>query len=672
MVVIVIRFQPRLQLRLIFAFVFVLLIPTALIGTYTINTLSNTLIEAARASSLQSTVRDTDLIGTFLGRSSSDILTVSQSANLHHYVSTLSVNNAAGLTDDLAPLQNLFMSYIQNQEVYESIALLDTSGHEVVRLNHVNGIIAFARPDELQSRAHDTYFTLALGLAPGQVSISRLSLSTIGSAAEKNLRPVLHFSVAALDDSGKVAGVLVMDLLGQSFLSLLKPHSLNEQVYLIDIDGTYLAGPDQSRLYGRDLHTGYSFFKDSPDEAGKIFGQIQGTYFGSVDHPDWMQSFARVVPNMGSQNSSQSLIRWTVYRVQPISTVLADVYNSRIVVLALSTLALLIALIIASLLTFQIVRPLRLLAKAARQLGAGHWDMQLPPVRGHDEIGELTRSFNEMTAAIKVAYDDLKQRTLELETANALAKENSRLKSEFMATMSHELRTPLNAIIGFSGVMMSGMGGELDSEATHMVQRIDANSTRLLGLINDILDIAKIEAGRLEIVNEPVSLAEMMKAWRAQMGVLAEKKGLAFDLNISPDIPADIYMDRERLTQLVVNLLSNAFKFTEVGSVTLSINRDKDKLLVDVSDTGIGIPPHAMNYIFDEFRQVDGSTRRAFGGTGLGLAIVRNLCRMMDGSIHVSSIMGKGSTFTVTLPLRPVEKQGTPSLVIASENVGLS
>lgn len=253
----------------------------------------------------------------------------------------------------------------------------------------------------------------------------------------------------------------------------------------------------------------------------------------------------------------------------------------------------------------------------------------------------------------------------ELQTANDLATESVRLKSEFMSTMSHELRTPLNAIRGFTGIMLEGMGGEIDDEARHMLGRIDSNSGRLLGLINDLLDIAKIEAGRMELVNEALSPQALAERWRSLNSVLADQKGLKLDITIDPTLPDTFIGDAERITQIVTNLLSNAIKFTHKGRVGLALKRQSEQWILEVSDTGVGIPPHALNYIFDEFRQVDGSTKRAYGGSGLGLAIVRNLCRMMGGSVKVSSELGKGSVFTVTLPLVAARQTEAPILEIA-------
>jgi signal transduction histidine kinase len=240
----------------------------------------------------------------------------------------------------------------------------------------------------------------------------------------------------------------------------------------------------------------------------------------------------------------------------------------------------------------------------------------------------------------------------ELQVANAKVLEASRLKSEFLATMSHELRTPLNAVIGFSGIMLEGMAGKIDDQAHYMVQAIYDSSNNLLRLINDVLDLSKIEAGRMELVVGPLSIPDMVTQWQSQMDVIAQQKGLPFDVEVNQAVPPTLYGDKDRIRQIVVNLLSNAFKFTESGGVRLEVGWERESLVVRVCDTGVGIPPHALQYIFDEFRQVDSSAQRQYGGTGLGLAIVRRLCLMMGGNVQVSSKLGEGSVFTVLLPLQ--------------------
>lgn len=246
----------------------------------------------------------------------------------------------------------------------------------------------------------------------------------------------------------------------------------------------------------------------------------------------------------------------------------------------------------------------------------------------------------------------LKEVNKELEIANEKAREATRLKSQFLATMSHELRTPLNAIIGYTELQLAGITGEMNDMQRQYQERVFANSKNLLQLINDILDLSKIEAGRMELIHEPFELQSWVDEVVAQNRVLADEKGLAFLVDVDVRIPRYLIGDVGRLRQILVNLLSNAFKFTNVGHVKLSIRQQsKNTWAIIVEDTGIGIPPHKLETIFDEFHQVDNSSTREYGGTGLGLAIVRKLAMTTGGNIRVSSVVGEGSQFIVTLPL---------------------
>lgn len=240
----------------------------------------------------------------------------------------------------------------------------------------------------------------------------------------------------------------------------------------------------------------------------------------------------------------------------------------------------------------------------------------------------------------------------ELALARKQAEHATQLKSQFLATMSHELRTPLNAVIGYTEIQLAGMAGSLTSEQEEYQTRVLANAEHLLALINDLLDLSKIEAGRMDLAQKPFNVAEWVREIALQNRVLADEKGLRFEVELDEHLPECITGDASRLKQVVINLLSNAFKFTEAGEVRLQVRRnDRESWKIIVSDTGIGIPAHAQDTVFEEFRQLDGSSRRQYSGTGLGLAIVRKLVLMMGGNIRLKSETGKGSTFFVTLPL---------------------
>jgi signal transduction histidine kinase len=310
--------------------------------------------------------------------------------------------------------------------------------------------------------------------------------------------------------------------------------------------------------------------------------------------------------------------------------------------------------ILSFLISHTITTPIRELTELTHQIASGDLGQRVK-VTAQDEIGILGKSFNQMADQLQQTIQRLERQATELRIANERVEESSRLKSEFLATMSHELRTPLNSILGFSGLLLMGIRGEIDERARGAVEIIESNGQHLLGLINDILDIAKIEAGRLEIVSAPIELAAMVEKWEQKISILASEKGLLFEQTIDPSLPARITGDEDRLTQIVINLLSNAVKFTETGKVVLELQRENTQhWVIRVTDTGVGIPPEAQEYIFDEFRQIDGSHRRTQGGTGLGLAIVKKLALAMGGHVQVSSQLGVGSVFIVTLPLREV------------------
>ncbi len=299
-----------------------------------------------------------------------------------------------------------------------------------------------------------------------------------------------------------------------------------------------------------------------------------------------------------------------------------------------------------------ISQPIERLEGITQEIAGGNY-AQRTTVGTDDEIGHLARSFNVMADAIQTQDAALREQANSLRIATAKAKEAARLRSEFLSNMSHELRTPLNAIIGYSDMLLAGMGGDLNPKQHHRVERLRDNGKRLLDLVDDVLDLARIEAKRVEIQYKLFSPYVLIRHVEGQIAVLSDQRGLDFQVEIDPALPEMVWGDEKRIEQIVLNLLSNAFKFTESGSVRLHAysSPDGQNWHIAVADTGIGIPPHAMDIIFEEFRQVDGSSTRVYKGTGLGLAITRHLVHLMNGQISVESELGQGSTFIVTLPL---------------------
>ncbi|KQO15521.1 response regulator [Acidovorax sp. Leaf78] len=271
-------------------------------------------------------------------------------------------------------------------------------------------------------------------------------------------------------------------------------------------------------------------------------------------------------------------------------------------------------------------------------------------------LEEQTQQLEYQREQMLRAQSALTDKARELETA-------SQYKSEFLANMSHELRTPLNSTLILAKLLADNKPGNLSGDQVKYAQTIYSAGNDLLALINDILDLAKIEAGQATVSVEPVQVGKAVQALVEPLRLLAQEKGLALSATVAADVPT-METDPLRLGQVLKNLLSNALKFTEKGSITLQVSRGTgDTVVFAVRDTGIGIPAHQQELIFEAFRQADGSTHRKYGGTGLGLSISRDLAQLLGGAISVESSAGEGSVFTLTLPARLAALQADPAAV---------
>ncbi|HEX6865710.1 MAG TPA: ATP-binding protein, partial [Caulobacteraceae bacterium] len=290
----------------------------------------------------------------------------------------------------------------------------------------------------------------------------------------------------------------------------------------------------------------------------------------------------------------------------------------------------------------EVTRPIGALRDAAERLERGEGGEVA--VTGADEIGALGLTFNRMAAVIRGREEALEQARAKAEGAN-------RAKSAFLANMSHEIRTPLNGILGMAQVMQRD---RLEGSQRERLKIIHDSGETLLAILNAILDLSKIEAGRLEVESQDFELRQVIAGACEPFANLAQEKGLSFEVSIAPDADGVWHGDGLRLRQVLANLASNAVKFTEAGRVMLTVHAAADGLAFQMSDTGLGIESDQLDEVFNKFSQADSSTTRRFGGTGLGLAICRELVQLMGGRMRVESDPGRGSVFTFELPMARV------------------
>jgi signal transduction histidine kinase len=276
---------------------------------------------------------------------------------------------------------------------------------------------------------------------------------------------------------------------------------------------------------------------------------------------------------------------------------------------------------------------------------------------------ELKTFSSQLEERIQAATADLAEQNTRLQWQSRELEKANRLKSEFLASMSHELRTPINALIGYASLMLDRIYGDLTPRQEEGLNRIQGAAQHLLALINDILDLAKIEAGRMPLHLDDVTLADIMTEITQQIEPMVKKKKLSLNVEL-PRSELSLHTDRTKVKQILLNLLSNAVKFTHHGGIWVTVSKDEEDLRFDVRDTGIGIREVDLESIWEDFRQVDQSRTREFGGTGLGLSITRKLVDALGGHVFAESVYGKGSTFTVVLPIRSVARADDPPRVV--------
>jgi two-component system, NtrC family, sensor kinase len=486
--------------------------------------------------------------------------------------------------------------------------------------------------------------------ASDEFRLARAEQRYFGSVAfGSDGRPHMDIAVAEAPPGG---GVIVADVDLGAVVDAIRRAQIGTAgyAYAVDAGGRVIAHTANNRLVLADTNLG-ALPQVHAALAGDAAAQGVVTDGRDPQGTEVLSAFERVDPP-----------GWRVFVEEPLSEAFAPIQASIWRTMTLLIVFLLVAIVTSVLLARNLARPIEAIQVAAAKIGSGSLDQRIEAT-SRDELGALADEFNRMAAQLQASHAGLEQqvqeRTSELASAVAELDEKtrqleaaSRHKSEFLANMSHELRTPLNAISGFSQVLRKQLFGQINEKQAEYLDDILDSSRHLQSLIDDVLDLSKVEAGQIDLHVAPFSLPEALERGVVIVRERATREGVHVSMSSEPGVQT-VVGDERRIVQVIFNLLSNAVKFTPPGgTVDVTAARRDGEVRVSVTDTGPGIAPEDQDRIFEEFQQADAGKEQP-DGTGLGLALSKRLVELHGGRIWVDSEHGKGSTFVFTLPTRP-------------------
>ncbi len=401
----------RLQVKILLVVILALLIPTAFIGIYSISITTEQVIKTAQEKDSRFVKSEAAAALEFLAEGERDVLFLSQSPAMRRFVGTLDSSGNGIISSDSANTKEILSSqlklFLSSSPTYTSVRVLDTTGHEVLGVDDIDGVLTDVADADLVSQAVQDYFIEAIRLA-GPVYISDVELSTTHKKVDVPYNPIIRFSLPLYAEEGGIAGVIALTARALPLVQSRAPLSAiaNATSYIIDDQGNYLSHPDSSNIFGDLLKTNANFNNDQPHDALLIGSQTEGVIFSSTDRPDALQAFMSVaIPNRDNRH-------WTFVYEEQLSQLLGDINNARLVILVLAVVALLIALTIAWFITRNIVHPVQQLATVSGAISRGEWDVAIPVVKSGDEIGRLALAFDRMSKELRALYVNLEMRVM--------------------------------------------------------------------------------------------------------------------------------------------------------------------------------------------------------------------------------------------------------------------
>jgi signal transduction histidine kinase len=533
---------------------------------------------------------------------------------------------------NLAACNALFADLLTQHSSYANLGVIDTDGN----------VICTAIPITDEVYLGDrVYFRRAL--ESGDFAIGEYQVGRITRKATVN------FGYPVLDDASHVRAVVyaALDLAWLNKLARQAELPSETMLTIVDRNGTILSRyPDDGNWVGELM----------PERLvlSAILAQ-QGNGTTDASGRDGIPRLFSFAPFGGAAQSADAYVSVGI----PAAVAFAGV--NRILARNLAMLGLVAGLALAAAWVggnLFIVRQIQALVAATKRVAAGELGVRTGLPYGQGELGQLAGAFDQMAESLERAHErrlqeeELRRKNYQLEQQNLAIQEANRLKTEFVSMVSHELRTPLTSIQGYAELMLED--DQLAEEQRESLALVKKNADRLLGLINELLDLSRIEAGRLDLHRTSLDLARLILEVADSLRPLIEAKRQRLQLDLGEALPA-VWADQDRVTQILTNLISNAHKYTLAeGSITVAARRDNGFVRVDVSDTGIGLSPEDHAQLFTKFFRAKDRTSEAVSGTGLGLVITRLLVELQGGRITVSSAPGRGSTFSFTLPAREV------------------
>ena len=521
-----------------------------------------------------------------------------------------------------------YLMFSKKKRLYDQIRFLNESGMEIVRINFNDGKPAIVPDDQLQDKGGRYYFKDTFMLASGEAFVSPLDLNIEHGEIEQPKKPMIRFGAPVFDRNGKKRGVVILNYFGAKLIHNYENISANYlgQCMLLNEEGYWLRGLKPEDEWG-------FMYKDGRE---RIFGNtfpaawqiISNEESGQFYNTEGLFTFKTIYPLLeGLKTSSGSgeafapstkQLKYKDYAWKLVSYIPKNILAAETEKM-LGGFLLLYAILIILLIN-------------------------------------VSWFFAYTKSKRRLAEEVLKRISKELEQSNIKLKEIDQLKSMFIASMSHELRTPLNSIIGFTGIILQGLSGKVTEDQRKELTMVKNSANHLLALINDIIDVSKIETGKIELFIEEFDLADLMQGVKESFMVAVDEKNLKLSLKMPERLI--IKSDELRIKQVIMNLLSNAVKFTDSGEIGIKVKRKDEEVVVSVTDTGRGIKKENMERLFKQFSRIYAEGRPVTEGTGLGLYLSKKIVNLLGGQIKAESEFGKGSKFTFSFPLEYKEVKG--------------